>query len=894
MLRIEKHRPLSLVNTLSPLAKIIFHNAGGISRLFERYAQPEILWDIVLTSQIVIGPSAEPLAEPLESFSRPNDDIQTVAEQTIASTGPQIVLHPSESAEGSLRPTLQSSHGLGRSRSSKDSSSRESLDLDSPVDGGPSNALDIPKSIKCLFHITFDGITAPVAVKAINYTDSYSYQNVERVALDHIPASSEALVANQINFKYGNCTVIGDQVEKIGLPLTTREDWDSVCAILKNYWRSDPRRTLRVDIFRDYFSYRSRAASEVSLAATKRSEIHNLIRWVSDDTWYIPRTALMRFNSHENIREIIIQDHHLDMGLEEKERFVRKVQSEAPCLLALCVYVGLKMECLSTLLAKGFSDAKLPLQRPDCCHDKCKPDFANLVRYQGGFTAAQFDNAGEHQDFHNSVVIPIHFIPVEEDQDDIMKAGREMDLEKATGIYSRVTDDVKQSACCGSGAYSNVYRVRINPDHHRLSKVSSISLFRSLKTNLLQNRNADFALKEFKDRPHRVDNDFQRELRVLDELRKYPLRHIVTHLATWTQGGRYYMLFPYAQCNLRQYMKWVQFGVPTKENIIWLIRRFRGLAEAVKGIHDLSGTGGLQPAPNLDTRPLGDRKAGYHHDLKPENILFYRITGTRGTFEISDFGSGKVHTYRSGSYNTSSANGTLTYEPPEAAKPGGKTSRPYDVWSLGCVFLELLIWAVLGFRAVEAFRGERLDRRFPGSQTDIVEDDAFWQMLQNGDITVRKSVDKWTKTLREAILQQSNQPFKEVLDLVVKMLETVKETRISALDLYDTLDRIYKQKSIDLENVNDDDLPGSNERSAYLPRFDLNPPDRRSPERTREGLTVAVKNTGDFLTASPHSPQGSHRRNSSASEFLGRSRNASIASSNMSTHGRHGSHDERN
>lgn len=852
----------------------------------------------------MIGPTAEPLAEPSESSSRPTYDSQTVAEQTIASAGPQIVLHPSESAEGPLRPTLQSSRGLGRSRSSEDSSSRESLDLDSPIDGGPSDALDIPKSIKCFFHITFDGITAPVAINNINYTDPYSYHNVEIVALDHIrPASSGTLAANQINFKYGNCTVIGDQVEKIGLPLTTREDWDSVCAILKNYWRSDPRRTLRVDIFRDYFSYRSRAASEVSLATTKRQEIHNLIRWVSDEIWYIPRTALMRFNSPENIREIIIQDHRLDMEPEEKEHFIHSVQSEAPCLLALCVYVGLKMECLNVLLAKGFSDAKLPLQRRDCCHDKCQPDFANLVRNQGGFTAARFYNVGEHQNFHNSVVIPIHFIPVEEDQDDFMKAGRVMDLERATGVSSRVTDDIKQSACCGSGAYSNVFRVRINPDHHRLSKVSSISLFRSPKTKLLQNRNADFALKEFKDRPHRVDNDFQRELRVLDELRKYPLRHIVTHLATWTQGGRYYMLFPYAQCNLRQYMKWKEFGVPTKEKIIWLIRRFRGLAEAVKGIHDLSGTGALQPAPNLDTRPLGDRKAGYHHDLKPENILFYKITGTLGTFEISDFGSGKVHTYRSGSYNTSSANGTLTYEPPEAAKPGGKTSRPYDVWSLGCVFLELLIWAVLGFRAVEDFRSERLDRRYPGSHTDIVEDDAFWQMLQNGDITVRKSVDQWTQTLRETILQQSNQPFKEVLDLVVKMLKTVKETRISALDLYDTLDRIYKQKKIDLENVNDDDLPGTNdaqERSAYLPRFDLNPPDRRSSERTREGTTVAVRNTGDFLTASPmtstspHSPLGSHRRNSSASEFLGRSRNASIASSNMSTHGRHGSHDERN
>ena len=355
------------------------------------------------------------------------------------------------------------------------------------------------------------------------------------------------------------------------------------------------------------------------------------------------------------------------------------------------------------------------------------------------------------------------------------------------------------------------------------------------------------------------------------------------------------MLFPYAQCNLRQYMRWISFGAPKKENTIWLLRQFRGLAEALKGIHDLSGVGTSPSAPSLVARPANERKAGYHHDLKPENILYFKATRE---FQISDFGSGKVQTYRSGSHNTSSANGTLTYEPPEAAMAGGKTSRPYDIWSLGCVFLEILIWAVLGFASVEDFRTNRLDRRDLGSHTNVLRDDAFWQILENGNITIRKAVKNWIQTLREAILQQKNQPFKEVLDLVVKMLDIDKQTRIPALDLFDTLDRIYKQKKIDLEHFNSDSLPDHN-----LPRLSLVPPDRRSPERTREGAPVTLRNSGtftaDLLTASPvgsgslHSPGGSHRRNSSASEFVGRSRNTSIASTNMSTHTRRGSHDER-
>ena len=347
--------------------------------------------------------------------------------------------------------------------------------------GHPSDVFDIPRTIECFFIITFDGLKASAAVNsfAIDYTEPNSYQNVEKVAQDiaqdYVRASSAGILGpRQFNFKYGNCTVIGDHVEKTGLPLTTREDWENVCAILVNYWRSDPLRTLHVDIYRDYFSYRSRATSEVSLAATKRREMHNLIKNPPGNESYIPRTALMRFNSQQNIREIIIQDNRLDMGPEEKEHFIQTVHSSAPCLLALCVYAELKMECLNLFLKRSFSDAALPTQIKDCCHENCAPNFSTLLRMRGGFMPARFDKIGEHQDFHQTVVIPIHFVPVEEKQDEIMKAGRQRDLEEERGSTTSVTDDAKQSACCGKGAYSNVYRVRIDPDHHRLSKVRSI------------------------------------------------------------------------------------------------------------------------------------------------------------------------------------------------------------------------------------------------------------------------------------------------------------------------------------------------------------------------------------------------------------------------------------
>ena len=411
-------------------------------------------------------------------------DSNSATEETAPSAVPPIVLQ-SESLEGSWEPAVQSSHILGRSTSSKYSSSHESLELHGPTIDDPLDAVEIPKIIKCYFTVTFDGAEAPLAANslAIDYTEPNSYQKVEKfthniaqdIAQDHARLTqSGTLVARQFNFKHGNCTVIGDHVERSGLPLTTREDWDDVCAILVNYWRSDPLRTLRVDIYRHYLSYRSQATSEVSLAATKRRELHNLIKYNSENERYVPRTALMRFNSLQNIREIIIQDDRLDMGSEEKEDFIQRVQTNAACLLALCVYARLNMKCLNIFLQRGLSDAAFP-QITDCCHEDCDPDFNTLLNLRGGFTPTQFDNVGEHQDFHPSIVIPIHFVPVEEDQDEVMKAGRRRDLEEDIRRTTRMTDDAKQKACCGSGAYSNVYRVRIDPDHHRLQKVSGIS-----------------------------------------------------------------------------------------------------------------------------------------------------------------------------------------------------------------------------------------------------------------------------------------------------------------------------------------------------------------------------------------------------------------------------------
>ncbi len=343
-------------------------------------------------------------------------------------------------------------------------------------------------------------------------------------------------------------------------------------------------------------------------------------------------------------------------------------------------------------------------------------------------------------------------------------------------------------------------------------------------------------------------------------------------------------------------MNHVEFRPAENEDILWLLEQIRGLADALRLIHDLSSQPVNSGGSNLPPPAKNTRRSGWHHDIKPENILCFALRHHRySSLRIADFGSSKIQTYRSGSIHTQSPNGTKDYEPPEAISMG-KTSRRYDVWSLGCVFLEILVWALEGFQAVKLFKEKRNARRCPSSLMDIVIDCGFWQMAENNDTRVRASVVTCIQDLRQVESQPRQQPFEKVLDLVERMLDPDPATRILALDAWTTLDNIYRQKKVDLDKGDDDTALSNNQSRRPSVRLSTNPPDRRSPDQSPQGEPVVNHGyaSNNFLTASPLSvsPRYSvqqHRRNSSASDRLspgggagGRSRNVSNASSSLS------------
>lgn len=117
-----------------------------------------------------------------------------------------------------------------------------------------------------------------------------------------------------------------------------------------------------------------------------------------------------------------------------------------------------------------------------------------------------------------------------------------------------------------------------------------------------------------------------------------------------------------------------------------------------------------------------DKDCGRHGDIKPQNILWFsqenNIHG-HGVLKISDFGVTMFHSELTTKVLPEKVRGvTQSYAAPEY-ELGNSVSRPYDIWSLGCIFIEFITWALLGFEGVQEFRAKRKADRHNKSNFEL-------------------------------------------------------------------------------------------------------------------------------------------------------------------------------
>ncbi|KAF2018228.1 hypothetical protein BU24DRAFT_408161 [Aaosphaeria arxii CBS 175.79] len=195
----------------------------------------------------------------------------------------------------------------------------------------------------------------------------------------------------------------------------------------------------------------------------------------------------------------------------------------------------------------------------------------------------------------------------------------------------------------------------------------------------------------------------------------------------------------------------------------WMISTMIGMTGALSVIHTHRSSG--QPVAETHKETLGR-----HGDIKPDNFLcIKRPGGADGGSEyivkVADFERNysdnecrsavkidEVETW---------APGTGTYQAPEWGDDDLICSK-YDIWGLGCVYLEFIIWHLQGWKGIKRFRKGR-----KGLNEHGIKSDTFYNMNKNS-----------TKPGSEG--SKSPEP-KESVKFRIKELQTSASPRVESL-----------------------------------------------------------------------------------------------------------------
>lgn len=161
-----------------------------------------------------------------------------------------------------------------------------------------------------------------------------------------------------------------------------------------------------------------------------------------------------------------------------------------------------------------------------------------------------------------------------------------------------------------------------------------------------------------------LPNTAIREISLLRDLEESP--HIVKLLDILWDGSKVYLVMEYLDLDLAQYLAMREMPLPSEmtRNFLWQ------LLQGVAAAHS---------------------KRVIHRDLKPQNILIDRTTNT---LKVADFGLARTYSIGNTRPYTHEVV-TLLYRAPELLLGSPIYSAPVDMWSVGCIFAEMVLGSPL-------------------------------------------------------------------------------------------------------------------------------------------------------------------------------------------------------
>ncbi|KAI0873910.1 hypothetical protein GGS24DRAFT_461623 [Hypoxylon argillaceum] len=368
-------------------------------------------------------------------------------------------------------------------------------------------------------------------------------------------------------------------------------------------------------------------------------------------------------------------------------------------------------------------------------------------------------------------------------QHHILPFVRKMSSPSANGMKHTEKYDFKY------GSFGDIQKVRIHPDHYEFETESNARFLGRDSTDKPSNL---FAVKTLRGTNR---DGFEKEKQALERFRKLGSLTILQLLASYEIQAddtdhtpiTYNMLFPWADGNLKEL--WESDQYLRDESIVpWIAEQCWKLADVLMIIHN----------GYLNFDPKADRFYGIHGDIKPANILRFSADSTGdserlGRLVVGDFGLTNFHRESSRSMtNTSHAGYSIPYSAPEF-RYGGKISRKVDIWALGCVFLEFIIWFLMGSTSVLC--------KFPDLRADMdtstIQTDAFFEHAPYDDkgaslARLKPVVLEWIHTLYSN--DGCSDYLSDFLDLIrSRMLVVNAQDRIQANELSQQLEKMYRK-----------------------------------------------------------------------------------------------------
>ncbi|KAJ3560911.1 hypothetical protein NPX13_g9140 [Xylaria arbuscula] len=407
-------------------------------------------------------------------------------------------------------------------------------------------------------------------------------------------------------------------------------------------------------------------------------------------------------------------------------------------VLAILILLGRASEII-IFRENKLSDAKLPLKIEDPIHAEdirytfpCFRDWQTELIFL--FVRKQYyldvpymkmgpDSTIEHEDFERQRVMPW------------CGPGQ---------IVSTNSDDGQVLI----GGYSEIKQVYIDSRFHGFHDTLE-------QIGLPSVEKQAFALKILrKQSSEGLEELYQREIKYLKVFSGKRSRHLVTLLMTFMHKDDRHFLFPWAAGDLSHYWYTQQTQPRVWENVQWFSKQLAGLVEAVSVIHWPTHL---------------DHQYARHGDLKPENILWYNPYNLdpRGILVVSDMGLTIAHqTYSRSKDPAAHIGGTLEYRSPEVDidKHIEKVyaSRNIDIWALGCIFLEMLVFFLGGKDELQQFKNSRGKPDFQGGLTYN-----FYKLSR--DVTPPAEVKQSVLSCMNGIRQHKNRS--QFTDAVVNIVQ---------------------------------------------------------------------------------------------------------------------------